>query len=195
MKTVRMALLTALMALSFGAFAAPAMAADAVWTNEGIPLEKPAEVELDGVLKFGSFQAQLASCHMNAEATLEPGGQGEITTVNLSSCSHPSTECKQGTTSVTVPWSITPEWVGGSGRVSIDDTALKIAMASPCNFNLIWATDGHLGAAPADYSEITELNLSGSFSGPELNAGWVADLAVSFPESEPWAYLGIEEAY
>lgn len=187
MKTVRMALLTALMALSLGAFAAPAMGAPGVWTKNGAPITQPVAIELSGVLKFGSFGAEQASCDMVADATLEPGGKGGITAVELSNCVHPGVPCEQGSTSVTVPWALTPEWVGGSARVAIDDIAATVGFASPCNpnFKMLYASDGELDATPSSPSNIQELNLSGWWSGSngggEVKTWMSADLAVTGP--------------
>ncbi|HWM63514.1 MAG TPA: hypothetical protein VNP96_05925 [Solirubrobacterales bacterium] len=192
-----MALITALMALSLGAFAAPAMGAPGVWTKNGAPIQGSVAIELSGVLKFGSFGGQ-ASCGMVANATLEPGGKGGITAVELSNCVHPEVPCEQGATNVTVPWAITPEWVGGSARVAVDDIAATVGFASPCNpnFQMLYASDGELDATPSNPGNIQALNLSGWWSGTDwwgtgTKAGMAADLAVTGPGGK-FIQVGIE---
>lgn len=136
MKAIRMALLTALMALSLGAFAAPAMADGYVWDQEGVPLEEAHEIDLSGEISLNGEWFPVV-CDVDGDATLAPGGGGEITRFDLSNCEYMygSGYCEGGgSISSTLPWSIHPSHDAfGRPQMLIDDMSFTVEITGlPC---------------------------------------------------------------
>lgn len=170
MRKMRTMLLLALTVGVMGVFAAPALADDAVWTHEGLPIGEGEshDIELTGTLGLTKAGFLTGFCEVDGQATVFTD-EAEMTSLSLSNCKTYSTcpHSKGIILGLPSSWSMHPEWDSGKqeGIVKINDLAFVIPLASPCFGNFVFATDGELTARLGNQSaDIETLNLSGHWS-------------------------------
>lgn len=124
MRKLRTTLLLALTVAAVGAFAAPAMAIDYEWTNEGEPITSPMNIEFDGEVHY--FRWYEIYCDVEGEATLTPGGGGEVTKFvgnNCEAINPHGFKCNPGTLTSTAPWSME---IQGQDAVAIQEVDFTV---------------------------------------------------------------------
>lgn len=159
----------------------------ALWAQEGTPLEEEAEVGLTGSFNWSYAGGASIGCDLEADATLAPLGEGEITAFALTNCigSGAWSGCSVTTTSVTTPWALQarPEdalasgaewkWVLGGGcylpqtiRITTGleltpDNSEAISTFAIATENMVWHWSG--GPLSTSASGSVELSAPGEY--------------------------------
>jgi len=160
----------------------------ALWVQEGTPLEEEAEAGLTGSFSWSYAGGASIGCDLDADATLAPLGEGEITSFALTNCigSGAWSGCSVTATSVTTPWALQArsedalasgaewKWVLSGGGCSqsqtirittglelAPDNAEAISTFAITTENMVWHWSG--GPVSTSASGAVELSAPGEY--------------------------------
>ncbi len=171
------------MALALGAFAIPASASAAEWTDEGATLEAAANVTFSGTAQFDTGTAGVHCPTVVAKATLQPGSTGTINSFEGVGCKGIKglNGASATTTATGLPWVI---HANDNGTITITDVHIDNALTPSPPFPPSATIFGDVTATPNNPEEISSVALSGKV---ETTAG-EADVSGSLNASPAGRY-------
>lgn len=181
MRKIKTMLLVVVAALAMMSLAAPAASAGE-WMEEGAPLEESAGLQFSGEFEwpYGGI-----GCQVDGEATLSPGGGGEITAFDFVTCkaSGGLSHCQFTGSPSSLPWSIQ----ANHDKIVLEEIAWKWS-SSNCIPKDRTFTGKNLTLTPNNIEAISTLNLSGSVTGESGGGTYSTSVNGAFEVSPAGSY-------
>lgn len=188
LKVLPRLIVAAIMAM---AFAAPAAASAADWTIDGEPLTEPAVIELDGYMRMGITNPYMGfRCYyVHGEATLTPGGSGELTSIDLNPqfCEGEGAlnDCTMKSHLTPAIWDLTATSTPMK-RIALSTVGYQWSFSDNCGLRSATLIGGQgLSAYPDDSGFISSLLISGNYS---FNNGGASGTIAEFEVTPPGVY-------